>query len=134
MPLLDPNRQKGRTKAMRNTYTIEERNRVVEEHLWCIDTVMEQNKAHIKAARLERDDVYQCLCIRLIRAVGSYDSEKMRLKEHIFHQLLSELKKCERPSRVTGITCAPRNFRWSDIASIDDFADAEYRRGMQMAA
>lgn len=119
---------------MRNTYTIEERNRVVEEHLWCIETVMDQNKAQIKAAHLEREDVYQCLCIRLIRAVGSYDSEKGTLKKHIFRQLLSELKKCERPSRVTGITCAPGNFRWSDIASIDDYASAEYRKGMRMAA
>lgn len=119
---------------MRNTYSIEERNRIVEEHLWCIDTVMEQNRAQIKDARLEREDVYQYLCIRLIRAVGSYDNDKGTLKGYIFRQLLNELKNCERPSRVTGITCAPRNFRWSDIASIDDYADAESRKSARKAA
>ena len=45
------------------------------EHLWCIKAVMKQNRALIKAARLDRDDVYQDLSIRLIRAVGTYDAD-----------------------------------------------------------
>ena len=40
------------------------------EHLHCINTVIWQNWSLIQAARLERDDVYQQLAIRLIRAVA----------------------------------------------------------------
>ena len=42
---------------MRNNYSIKERNRIVEEHLWCVKAVMKQNDALIRAARLDRDDV-----------------------------------------------------------------------------
>ena len=34
---------------MKNTYTIEERNRIVEEQLWCIKAVIKQNRALIDA-------------------------------------------------------------------------------------
>ena len=29
---------------MHNNYSIAERNKIVEEHLWCIDTVMKQER------------------------------------------------------------------------------------------
>ena len=44
---------------MKNTYSILERNRIVEEHLWCIDSVMRKNHALIRAALLEYEEVYQ---------------------------------------------------------------------------
>ena len=58
---------------MDNIIYLTERNRIVEEHLHCINTVIRQNWTLIQAARLERDDVYQQLAIRLIRCVDTYD-------------------------------------------------------------
>lgn len=61
---------------MKNNFTISQRNAIVENHLWCIKAVMKQNRALIRAAKLDTDDVYQQLALRLIRAVMSYDPEK----------------------------------------------------------
>ena len=43
------------------TMTIPQRNSLVQKYLWCIDSVMKQNSTLIKAAHLDRDDVYQSL-------------------------------------------------------------------------
>ena len=77
---------------MKNNFTISQRNAIVESHLWCIKAVMKQNRALIRAAKLDTDDVYQELALRLIRAVMSYDPEK-NLEQHIFAQLRMELQK-----------------------------------------
>lgn len=119
---------------MKNTYTIEERNRIMEEHLWCIKAVMKQNRALIETARLDRDDVYQDLSIRLIRAVGTYDPDKGALKQHIFHQLRYGLRRCAAPYRTTGMTGAPRGFRGGEVASLDAFASEEYLTEERMVA
>ena len=78
---------------MKNNFTISQRNAIVESHLWCIKAVMKQNHALIRAAKLDADDVYQELALRLIRAVMSYDPEKGNLEQHIFAQLRMELQK-----------------------------------------
>ena len=65
---------------MKDNISYELRNRIVEEHLHCINTVIWQNWSLIQAARLERDDVYQQLAIRLIRCVDTYDPSKGPLK------------------------------------------------------
>lgn len=78
---------------MKNNFTISQRNAIVENHLWCIKAVMKQNRALIRAAKLDTDDVYQELALRLIRAVMSYDPEKGNLEQHIFAQLRVELQK-----------------------------------------
>ena len=57
------------------TMTIPQRNSLVQEHLWCIDSVINQNYSLIQAAHLDRDDVYQSLAIRLIRAVELYNPD-----------------------------------------------------------
>ena len=119
---------------MKNTYTIEERNRIVEEHLWCIKAVMKQNRALIEAARLDRDDVYQDLSIRLIRTVGTYDSDKGTLKQHIFNQLRYELLDCATAYRMTGMTGTPMGFQGSEIASLDACASVEYQTEERIAA
>ena len=119
---------------MKNTYTIEERNRIVEEHLWCIKAVMKQNRALIKAARLDRDDVYQDLSIRLIRAVGTYDPDKGALKQHIFNQLRYELLDWATAYRMTGMTGTPTGFQGSEIASLDACAFIEYQTEERIAA
>ena len=77
---------------MKNNFTISQRNAIVENYLWCIKAVMKQNRALIRAAKLDTDDVYQELALRLIRAVMSYDPEK-NLEQHIFAQLRMELQK-----------------------------------------
>ena len=61
---------------MKNNFTISQRNAIVENHLWCVKAVMKQNRALIRAAKLDADDVYQELALRLIQAVMSYDPEK----------------------------------------------------------
>ena len=76
---------------MKNGFTITQRNAVVEQHLWCIDTVMAQYAAWMQAAPIDPDDVYQSLAVRLIRAVNSYDPCKGYLKEYILSQLKREM-------------------------------------------
>ena len=78
---------------MKNNFTISQRNAIVENHLWCIKTVMKRDRALIRAAKLDTDDVYQQLALRLIRAVMSFDPEKGDLEQHVFVQLRMELQK-----------------------------------------
>ena len=49
---------------MKNNYSIAQRNAIVEANLWCIDSVIRQNRPLMRAARLEYDDVYQQLALR----------------------------------------------------------------------
>ena len=86
---------------MKNKFTISQRNAIVEKHLWCIKAVMKQNRAIIRAAKLDTDDVYQELALRLIRAVMSYDPERGALKQHIFAQLRMELQKTAHSSVIS---------------------------------
>ena len=94
---------------MDNIIYLTERNRIVEEHLHCINTVIRQNWTLIQAARLERDDVYQQLAIRLIRCVDTYDPAKLKY----------ELLNCKEVRRLTGITGAPKDFRRGKVVSLD---------------
>jgi len=86
---------------MKNNFTISQRNAIVENHLWCVNAVMKQNRALIRAAKLDADDVYQELALRLIRAVMSYDPEKGNLAQHIFAQLRMELQKTAHSSVIS---------------------------------
>lgn len=119
---------------MKNNYSLAQRNRIVEEHLWCVRTVMKQNAALIRAAHLDRDDVYQQLCLRLIRAVEGFDPEKGELEQHIFAQLKFELLNCKHPYRTTGLTGAPADFRGSNVISFEAARRQYQRREMPMAA
>ena len=67
---------------MKNNFTISQRNAIVENHLWCIKAVMKQNRALIRAAKLDADDVYQELALRLIRAVMSYEDPAQGSRMH----------------------------------------------------
>ena len=96
---------------MKNNYSIAQRNAIVEANLWCIDNVIRQNRPLMRAARLEYDDVYQQLALRLIKAVAGYDPEKGRLEQHIFAQLKYELLSCRSAYRLCGMTGAPHSFR-----------------------
>lgn len=104
---------------MKNNYSIAQRNAIVEAHLWCIDSILQKNRPLMRAARLEYDDVYQQLAIRLIKAVAGYDPEKGDLKQHIFSQLKYELLNCKSAYRLCGMTGTPKEFRKSQIISLD---------------
>lgn len=104
---------------MKNNYSLAQRNALVEANLWCIDAVIRENRPLMRAARLEYDDVYQQLAVRLIKAVAGFDSEKGRLEQHIFAQLKYELLSCKSARRLCGMTGTPREFRKSHIISLD---------------
>ncbi len=88
--------------------TISQRNEIVEQHLWCIDSVIWQNETLVIGAHLDREDVYQSLALRLIQAVGRYDPSKGRsLKGYIFDQLKYELLSCSSPQARYGFRDAP---------------------------
>ena len=115
----NPSAKMRKDATMKNTYSILERNRIVEEHLWCIDSVMRKNHALIRAARLDYEEVYQQLVLRLIRAVETFDSDKGVLRIHILAQLKYELLSCKTPRRLYGITHAPADFRGRELISLD---------------
>ncbi len=117
---------------MKNNYSLAQRNKIVEDHLWCIDAVMRKNAPLIRVARLDRDDVYQQLAIRLIRAVEGFDPEKGELRQHIFAQLKYELLNCKTPYRTTGITGAPTDFCQGKVISLD--AVRASRASLELAA
>lgn len=103
---------------MKNNYSIAQRNAIVEANLWCIDSVIRQNRPLMRAARLEYDDVYQQLALRLIKAVAGYDPEKGRLEQHIFAQLKYELLSCKSAYRLCGKV---NNIRGMALESQEEF-------------
>ncbi len=109
---------------MKNNYSIAERNRIVEEYLPCIDKVIRRNYPLMRAARLDYDDVYQDLAVRLIRCVAGYDPEKGKLEQHIMAQLQYEMLNCKDSRRRYGFTGAPYDLRGA-IISLDTFRDDE---------
>ena len=104
---------------MNNNYSIAERNKIVEEHLWCIKAVIKQNQGLIRAARLEYDDVYQQLAERLIRAVRTFDPDKGDLLKYVFHQLHYELLDMKTPRALYGITGVPGDFQGCGHVSLE---------------
>lgn len=118
---------------MKNNYSITERNRIVEEHLYCIDLIIRRNSPLMQAAHLDYDDVYQDLAIRLIRCVESYDPEKGELDQHIMCQLQYEMLNCKDSRRRYGFTAAPYDLRGA-VISLDAFRDDESLYSDELAA
>ena len=98
--------------------SISERNELVLEYLWCIDCVIRQNYELVRAAHLDRDDVYQSLALRLIRAVELYKPGAMSLKGYIFSQLKYELLSCKSAKSRYGFCAAPYDLRGA-VVSLD---------------
>lgn len=91
--------------------SIEKRNQIVEQYLWCIDVVIRKNYALIAGAHLDRQDVYQALAVRLIRAVDGYDPKKGKsLKVHIFAQRNMKCFPAEAPRQSLGSQMRPTDF------------------------
>lgn len=101
---------------MKNNYSIAERNRIVEEHLPCIDRVLRRNRALIQAAHLEDEDVYQDLAIRLILSVERYDPGEGPLGHYLYTQLLDELQNRKEIRKLLDTRKAAgvlqRGYRW----------------------
>ena len=98
------NERKETIQKMKNGFTITQRNAVVEQHLWCIDTIMAQYAAFMQTEPVDPDDVYQSLAVRLIRAVNSYDPRKGYLKDYILSQLKREMVRIRSTQTVYGLT------------------------------
>lgn len=118
---------------MKNTYSIAQRNAIVEEHLPCIDAMMQHERKTIRDARLDREDVYQQLALRLIKAVGSYGPDKGELEAYIMRQLRHELRNCLHPDRRSGMTNTPADF-FGKVVSLDAYRSSALRREALMAA
>lgn len=103
-------------KEAKSTMSVKERNDLVVAYLWCIDCVIHQNYSLIQAAHLEKDDVYQTLAIRLIRAVELYRPGPRSLKNYIFMQLKYELLNCKSAKARYGFGSAPYDLRGAVVS------------------
>ncbi len=104
--------------------SVEQRNAIVVNYLWCIDSVIRQNYGLMLAARLDRDDVYQSLAMRLIRAVELYKPGAKGLKSYIFMHLKYELLNCKSTKARYGINGAPYDLR-GIVVSMEALAEAD---------
>ena len=105
--------------------TVTKRNALVEEYLWCIDSVIWLNNTLVVAAHLDREDVYQSLALRLIRAVERYDQAKgPTLKKYILDQLKYELLSCSSPQAKYGFTNAPHQL-YDVVVSMDSLTERD---------
>ena len=105
--------------------TLSQRNNLVEQYLWCIDSVIWQNQTLMIGAHLDREDVYQSLALRLIQAVGRYDPTKGRsLKGYIFDQLKFELLTCGSSQAKYGFREAPYHLQ-NAVVSMEALAEAD---------
>lgn len=85
---------------MKDKYSIAQRNRVVEENLCCIDTVLRRHQGWVRQAHLEYDDLYQSLAVCLILSVEEYESSLGPLRPYLYRQLQEELRKNQEESRA----------------------------------
>ena len=104
--------------------SIQERNDLVVAYLWCIDCVIHQNYGLIQAAHLDRDDVYQDLAVRLIRAVELYQPGARSLKGYIFMQLKYALLDCKSAKSRYGFRGAPYDLR-NAVVSIEEVTETD---------
>lgn len=104
---------------MKGIYTIEERNAAVERNLVLIDQVMDKHRDIIKAARMDKGDVYQQLAERLVMAMDTYEPKKGELEGYLEIQLEREMFSCAHPRRLYGLTDAPMTFNRNRVVSLD---------------
>ena len=78
--------------------------------------VIRRNRLLLELAHLDRDDVYQDLALRLIRAITGYDPSKGLLKTHILSQLQYELLNCKSSRRRYGFKNAPYDLRGAVVS------------------
>lgn len=116
--------------------SIGQRNALVEQHLWCIDSVMRQNFTLIEAAHLDREDVYQSLAARLIRAVELFDPDRKggrSLVNYIFMSLRFEMRTCGGSRARYGFRDAP-HYLPDVMVSVDALSENDPYWEMKIAA
>ena len=121
---------------MKEELSITKRNEIVEQYLWCIDSIIRQNSTMIRAAHLDRDDVYQNLAMRLIRTVELYDPDMVNgqsLSGYIFMSLRYELRTCGGSQARYGFRDAPY-YLPNAVISMDALAEADPYWEMRIAA
>jgi len=105
--------------------TIEDRNYLFEEKAYLVNVTMNKHHALIRACRMEDDDVYQQLSLRLLDAIGKYDQAKCpNMDAYLTLQLRYELLNMKACSKRTGIPGAPR--KGFSLLSLDTKAAAGY--------
>ncbi len=111
---------------MKNNYSLEERNRIVEEHLWCVEEVVRHNRKAIRAVGLDEDDASQDLSLRLIHAVGKYDQEEGDLCNYLFMELQDAMIQSLSREQTKGFAGLGGAWKQIAIQSLDSICDREY--------
>lgn len=101
------------TKTNNKTHGIFEdardRNYTFEEKEYIIGNVMNRRAAMIRAARMDKDDVYQELSLRLLELLDAYDPEQCcNLDAYLTLMLGYRLCSLNRGSKNTGMPEAPK--------------------------
>jgi len=89
--------------------TMEDRNYLFEEKAYLVNVTMNKHRALIRACRMEDDDVYQQLSIRLLNAIDKYDPAKCpNMDAYLMLQLRYEIWNMKACSKLTGVSGAPK--------------------------
>ncbi len=89
--------------------TVEDRNYLFEEKAYLINVTMNKHYRLIRACRMEDDDVYQQLSLRLVKALDKYEYAKCpNIDAYLMLQLRYELLGRKACSKLTGVTGAPK--------------------------
>lgn len=89
--------------------TMEDRNYLFEEKEYLINVTMNKHRRLIRACRMEDDDVYQELSIRLLEALDEYDPAKCpNMDAYLMLRLRYRLWNMKACSKLTGIPEAPK--------------------------
>ena len=89
--------------------TMEDRNYLFEEKAYLINVTMNVHYPLIRACRMEEDDVYQQLSLRMVKALDKYDPAKCpNMDAYLMLQLRYELLNMKVCSKLTGVAGAPR--------------------------
>ena len=105
--------------------TTENRNRLFEEKAHLINVTMNKHRVLIRACRMELDDVYQDLSIRLLSAIDKYDPTKCpNMDAYLTLQLRYEILNMKVCSKRTGMTGAPK--KGFSLMSLDARETAGY--------
>lgn len=107
--------------------TVTQRNDLVEQYLWCIDSVIQNYEKQVNKAHLDREDVYQSLALRLIQIVERYHPSMRRdPEEYILDQLKREFRACCGPRARYGFRKAPYQVSVA-VISMDSLIEDELR-------
>lgn len=98
--------------------TMEDRNYLFEEKEYLVNVTMNKHHRLLRACRMEDDDVYQELSLRLLEALDKYDAAKCpNIDAYLTLQLRYRLLNMRACGKLTGIPGAPK--RGFSLLSLD---------------